>query len=437
MALVEGCKHTLEITVPLEEVQKETDRVVNDFRAKVRLPGFRPGKAPVSIVRQRFPQEIRQEVLESILPKFFRRTADEEKLAVVGTPNVTEIHFHDNEPLRFKAEFEVAPEITLNEYKGLEVPYAEPVVSDEDVNSRLEQLRERRAEYINEDPRPLQDGDYAAISLKSIAGSDEPIESDDLSIQLSGSETVQGFTENLRNMSPGEEKEFDVYYPEDFGSDKLAGKTVRFHAKVNAVRRKELPELNDEFAKDLGDFQTIDELKDALRRQIASERTYEAQGQAKNAVVEKLIDSHEFPVPQAYVDQQIKNIVESRLRSLAENGVDPSKLKLDWDKVRESHKERAMREVKGSLLLEKVADVEDIQVSNEEVDQEVQRFAKQEREPVAAARLRLEKSGVLPQIAARIRTEKVLQFLFDQANKVAPVEVAPAEAAPAEPAPAE
>lgn len=420
MALVEGCKHELEITVPVEAVQRETDKVVASIQKKVNLPGFRPGKAPAGLVRQRFPQEIRQEVLEHLLPKAFREKVDEEKLQVVGTPDVTEVHFHDNEPLRFKAAFEVAPDIALGTYKGVEVPYAEPVVSDEDVDTRLSQLREQKADYVNEDPRPLQDGDFAVVDLASTGGVAEAIDQKDLQLHIGGADTLPGFSEHLRGMSPGDEKEFEVTYPEDYGSEQLAGKSVSFRVKVTGVRRKELPELNDEFAKDLGDFQTMDELRNAVRQAIFKEREFQAQNEAKHKLVEKLIDTHEFPIPEAYVDRQVESQVESQLRRLGMREEEMRNLKLDWNKIRDTQKEKASRDVKGSLLLEKIADVEQVQATEEEIDSEIQRFAKQEREPLPAVRQRFRKDGTDRKIAAHIRTEKTLQMLFDNAQKVTP-----------------
>jgi trigger factor len=422
MPLVEGCKHEIEITVPLEEVERETQHVLTDVQKRAKLPGFRPGKAPLTLIRSKFGSEIRQDVIEHLLPKAFRRKAEEEHWKVVGTPNVTEIHFDAGEPLRFKAEFELAPEFDVAGYRGVEVPYADPQVSDEDVEKRLEELRNRKAEFVNEDPRPLVDGDYAVVALKSIAGVEgAPVQSDNMVLHLGDPDTLPGFNENLAGMSPEETKQIEVTYPEDYGHERLAGKTVTFDVTVKAVRRRELPELNDEFARDLGDYQNLDELREAIRASIRGEREYMAQQEAKNKIVEELVNKHDFPIPEAYVDRQIEFMVERQLREVAAQGVDPRQLKLDWGKIKESQKERAVREVRGSLILEKVADAEGIHATTEEVDREVQRIAKQEREPVAATRMKLEKDGALARIASRIRTDKTLTFLFENARKAAPV----------------
>jgi trigger factor len=422
VALVEGCKHEIEITIPQTEVDQETERAVAKIQKKVKLPGFRPGKAPASLIKTRFSSDIRQDVLETLIPKYFHRKVEEDNLKVVGQPSITDVHFHEGESVHFKAEFEVAPDIELGEYRGITTPYREPVVTDEDVENRLNSVRDQKAEYVNIDPRPIEDGDHAVVSLKSIAGAEPPVEQDELMFHVGAEDTLKEFNENLRGATPGDEREFDVTYPEDYGQDKLAGKTVRFKATVKAIRRKELPEANDEFARDLGDYQTLDELKEAIRRAIFSERESQAQHDAKEKILDKLVDAHTFPVPEAYVDRQIENQLEFQLRSLAAQGVDPRKLKLDWSKIKDGQKDRATRDVKASLLLEKIADREAIDVMQDEMDREIQRRAKQRREPVAAVRQALEKDGSLGRIAGQIRTEKTLNFLFDNARKEAPAE---------------
>ncbi len=411
------------MTVPVAEVEQETERAVAEIQKKVKLPGFRPGKTPPAMVKARFAGDIRQEVLEKLVPKALKAAAEKEHLQWVGTPDIKEVHFHEGEPLKFKAEFEVAPDVELGEYRGLVVNYTEPEVSDKDIDERLEGVRERKAEYVNEEPRPLADGDFALISLESVSGVAEKVSQDEIMIKIGDEATMKEFSEALRGASPEESREFDVTYPEDYERKNLAGRTVRFKATVKAVRRKELPELNDEFAKDLGDYQTLDEVREQIRKTILQEREAQAIEHAKHQVIERLVDAHNFPIPDAYIDRQIEINVENQLRNLAAQGVDPKSIKLDWEKVRESQKDRAARDVRASLLLDKIADREAIGATQEEVDQEVQRIAKQQREAVALTRAKLQKEGVIARIAGNIRTEKTLNFLFEHATKQAgPVE---------------
>ncbi len=432
MALIEGCKHSLDITVPVEEVEKETTRAAAAIQVKVKLPGFRPGKAPLSMVRTRFAGDIRQEALETLIPRFLNAAFEQDHLEVVSQPNISDVHFHGGEPLRFKAEFEVAPTFELGEYTGLTVTYAEPVVTAADVDARVNEVLERKAEYVNEEPRPLADGDYGMIALESISGVDERVQQDELMLKIGDQATLPVFTENLRGLSPEESREFDVTYPDDYDRPTLAGRTVKFKATVKAVRRKELPEPNDEFAKDLGDYQSFEELRDAIRKSIVHEREHAAQEATKHQIIEKLVAEHVFAVPAIYVDRQIEVALRNQLEQLAMHGVDPRQLKLDWQKVREAQQERATLDVRASLILDKIADREAIAPTQEEVDREVQRHARQQREPVAAVRAKLQKDGTLGRIAGQIRTEKTLALLFDKARKEAPKPEEPKLEAPNE-----
>ena len=420
MADPQNSRQTLDITVPVTDVEVETERVLGSLQKKIRLPGFRPGKVPRDLIRQRYQGEIRQDVLEKLVPRHFFQRAEQEGLSVVGTPDIKDVHFEAGEPLKFTAEFEVAPTIELKEYKGLTVPYQDPEISEEDIQKRIEGLREQKAEYVNVDPRPLASGDFAVVSLESVSGVEQPVKQDELVLEVGGEETLADFTNNLLGASPGEEKEFDVTYPEDYGQPKLAGKTIRFRAAVKGVRRKEIPEVNDEFARDLGDYQNVEELREAVRKALFTERQFFAQQEAKNKLVDQLVDTHEFPVPEAFLEQQIEIEVRRQLEMLAAQGVDPRTIKLDWEKVKESQREKATRDVKASLLLGKVADAEQIYATQEEVDRELQRVARQQREPVAATRKRLEKEDGIRRIASRIRTEKTLNLLFEHARKEAP-----------------
>jgi len=419
LALVEGCKHSLEISVPVETVDTETDRVVSSFQQRAKLPGFRPGKAPAGLVRKQFEGDIRQQVLENLVPKFLDQELQKQDLRIVGTPDISDVHFQRGEPLRFKAEFEVFPDIELKDYQNLEVAYQDPQITDEDIAKRIEEIRDQKADYSNVDPRPVQDGDYAVVSLESLSGTEQPVKQDEMMLHVGAEDTLPAFTENLRGMSPGEEKDFEVAYPEDYGQPKLAGRTIRFHVVVKGIRKKELPEVNDEFAKDLGDFRTVDELREALRKNMFAQREQEAQRAAKDKLVEKLVDAHEFPIPEAFIDRQVRNRIEQTLHSLAQEGIDASKIQLDWQKLKSAQRDKALREVKASLLLSRIAERETINATRDEVDKEVERLARQQREPFAAVRLRFEKDGTLGRIASHIQTEKTLNFLFEHAQKTA------------------
>ncbi len=426
MALVEGCKHAIEVVIPASVVDEETAKVAESIRAKAHMQGFRPGKAPLSMIRARYGREIRQEALENLLPKYFRQEVEKDHLDVVGSPNITNIEYEAGQDVKFKAEFEVAPVVELQEYRGVAVTYEQPVVTDEDVAERLEGLRKQKADYVNLDPKPIETGEVAMVDLHSVSGVEgEPIHAHDMQVELGAEETIKEFSEHIVGMSPGDEKTIAVTYPDEYGQERLAGKTVEFHVHLKNVQKKELPELNDDFAKDLGDFQTLEELKDVVRRNLLQEREMGAQRAAKDAIVDKLVEMHEFPVPEAYLDRQAEIYIDRLLGEQAARGMDVKNVKLDPARVKEATRDRATKEIKASMLLERISEREAIGATQDEVDAEVNRFAKQNREPVAAVRKRFEENGTLGRIAHAIRTEKVLNFLFENARKEAPA--APAE----------
>lgn len=418
VSTAEDCKRSLEIEIPVEEVEKARTRVTNSIKQRARMPGFRPGKAPESMIRSRFEGEIRNEVIENLVPQAFRDRVAKEELKVVGTPDISDLHFEPGEPIRFKAQFEVAPEFEMGEYRGLPVKYEEPTVAEEEVDKRLESMRESKADYVNLDPRPIESGDYVLVHLKSLEGLAEAIEQD-VQIEVGGDETLPEFNQALIGTSPDETKEVAVTYPEDYGQTRLAGKTVRFELTPKFVRKKELPTLDDEFARDLGDYQNFNELREAVHKSLFHEKQYAAQQAGKEELIDKLVEAHDFSVPEVYVDRQIENQLRMQLSDLAGHGVDPASIKLDWTKIKETQRDKALRNVRASLLLEKIAEKEGIHATKDEVDREIQRIARQQREAVPVTRARLEKEGSVGRIAGHIQTEKTLQFLFEQAQKQA------------------
>ena len=239
----DDCKRTLDITIPVEEVEKTTRHVVEELGAKAKLPGFRPGKVPANVILARFKDQVRQNVLDHLLGPAFNRKASQLPLQVVGTPTVKDLKFEEGQPAEFTAEFEVQPEFELQDYNNLTVPYEEQQASEEDVEARLNALREQRAEFVNVDPRPIEDGDFAVIALESLSsvGTEEPIKQDEMNLEVGGEYTLPEFTENVKGMEVGDSKEFDVAYPEDYGGRNLAGRTVTYRVTVNGIRKRELP----------------------------------------------------------------------------------------------------------------------------------------------------------------------------------------------------
>ena len=422
-AAKDGVKREISVEIPADEVARETEAQVQRYQKMARLPGFRAGHVPASIIRQRFGEGIKNDVAEALIPKYFRKEAEKQGLIPVSQPRVTDLHIHDGEPLRFKATFEILPEIQVEGYRELRADHAEITLTDEEVEQALNSLREQHATYTSIEGRPLAEGDFAQASMNgrpkdpavAESGKANPVQMNDVLIEIGGKNTVPEFTTNLTGASVGEERMFDVSYPEDAHDKRLAGKTFVYTVKVNGIKQKNLPELNDDFAKELGEFTSLDQVRKQIRENIQAEKRHTAEREAKDKLVAELVKRNEFEVPESLVDRQIDLRLERGLRALAAQGMKMEDMKkMDLPRLRAGQREQALHDVKSSLLLERIADLENIQVSDEEMNRELESLAKQSKQTLEAVRARLTEDGGLDRIRNRIRSEKTLDFLYHQ-----------------------
>ena len=412
-------KREIEIQVPSEEVSRETDVLIQKYQKLARIPGFRKGHVPASIIRQRFSQDIQNDVIDSLVPKYFRKETERLGLMPVSQPRVTDLHAHEGEGLHFKASFEVMPAIQVEGYKELRAEHPEITVTDQEVEDSLKALQEQKAAFAPIEDRAIAEGDYAQVSLDGTPKQDEagtkPVHMDDVLVEIGGKNTMPEFTQNLAGATAGEERTFDVNYPEDFSDERLRGKTFSYKVKVNGVKQKSLPELNDDFAKELGEFTTLGEVRNRIREGMEQERRQTAEREAKDKLLAELIRRNEFEVPEALVDHQIDIRLERGLRALAAQGMSSEHMKkMDLPRLRAGQHDQAVQEVKASLLLEKIADEEKIEVGDDEINREIEALATQTNQTADAIRARLTRDGALDRIRNRIRNEKALDFLYRQ-----------------------
>lgn len=406
----------LSIEIPAEVVERERESIIGKYQKLARIPGFRRGKVPATVVKQRFSEDINSEVIEALVPRYFREESEKQNLYPVSQPRVTDLHLHDGQPLKFKASFEVMPDVQIEGYLEIRGEKPEVSVTDEEVEQALNNLREQHASYAAvEEDRGIHDGDYAQVSFKGTpTEGGEPVEVPEVLVEIGGTNTVKEFSDNLRGAKVGEERSFDVTYPEDFPDKRLAGKTTHYDSKVIGIKTKSVPELNDEFAKELGaEFNTTNDLRDRIRAGMLAEKEHQAEHEAKDKLIESLVSKFDFPVPEALVAQQIDIRLERGLRALAMQGMRAEDLrKMDLSRLREGQREAAQREVKASLLLDKIADAEKIEVSDEELEHEIAGIARQTNQTPDEVRGRLTKEGAVDRIRNRIRNEKALEFLY-------------------------
>jgi trigger factor len=419
----DGVKREISVEIPAEEVTRETETIIQKYQKVARLPGFRAGHVPASIIRQRFKEDLKSDVVEALVPRYFRKETEKLGMIPVSQPRVTDLHIHDGEPLRFKASFEVMPEIPVEGYKELRAEHPEIVVKDDEVEEALNNVREQHATFTSVEGRPLADGDFAQASMDGKPkdgdgdGDDkpQPVHMDEVLIEIGGKNTVPEFTANLRGANAGDEREFEVVYAEDANDKRLAGKTFVYTVKIQAIKQKSLPELNDEFAKELGEFTSLDQVRNQIRENMTAERKHTTEHEAKDKLVAELVKRNDFEVPESLVDRQIDLRIERGLRALAAQGMKMEDLKkMDLPRLRAGQRDQALQDVKSSLLLERIAELEKIETGEEEVSREIESLAQQTKQTSEAVRARLTQDGGLDRIRNRIRSEKTLDFLYHQ-----------------------
>jgi trigger factor len=425
------CAREVEVEVPADEVTKSYRTVLKRYQKLARIPGFRPGKVPESVLRSRFGASIREEVVEAVVPEHFRAAINQKGLRPVSQPQVTDLQLEEGKPLHFKAAFEVVPEFSVEGYREVKVDKPDTELTEAEFDAELDRIRDAhsRMEPVTED-RGLADGDWAQISFtgeldgekaeaaesgESASPAAQPIEGKDVSVEIGGKDTVQAFTDALRGSKAGQELKFEVTYPGDFGQKRLAGKTVAYKVEVKGIQQKVQPELNDAFAKELGNYESLEDFRKKLREHLAADKKHRLLTDTRNRLVDALVEKFQFPVPESLVQSQIDTRLERGLRALAAQGMRTEDMrKLDFDRLREAQRESAAGEVKGTLVLDRIADVENIQVSDEEVERELQVISLQTREPLETLRERLKNEGSLARIREQLRREKTGGLLVER-----------------------
>ena len=427
------CTRELVIDVPADEVAAAFRKVAANYRKYAKIPGFRAGKVPESIIRRRFAAEIRKEVIDSLLPERFNKGVNELNIRPVGQPQVTELTVEDGTPLHVKAVFEFIPAFSIDGYKDVKVAKPSVEITEEEFQHELGHLRDSRAtiEPVEED-RALQDGDWAEITYKGQiqpASTDavpeataepqpaesEPIGGENTLVEIGGKDTVEAFTNSLRGAKPGQELKLEVIYPADYAEAKLAGKTVAYDVEVKAIKKRILPELNDDFAKELGHYESYADLEKSVRDYLEARKRRSVEAETKDHLFNAMAERFTFPVPESLVQDQIDTRLERGLRALAAQGMQPEQMrKLDFTRLRAAQRDSAVAEVKTNILLDRIAGEENITVSDEDLDKELQIVSIQSREPLDALKVRLTKDGGLARIREQLRRDKTASILYER-----------------------
>ena len=428
---VSDTRKNLVVEIDSSVVDAEIDKVSRDYSKAARIPGFRPGKVPTKIVRQRFRDQILHDVAHGLIPRAVDEALREKGVEPVEAPDIKDVVVEEGQPLKFTATFDTVPPVDPGDYGSIQVRRAPVVVTDAAVEEALSRLRERSARYEPVEDRGTEVGDSVLLDLvRTAQKTDEDAADtadneeaasdrhDNVTVDIGAPANPPGFDEQLAGLTAGAAKSFDITYPGEYTIGELAGKTVRYDVTVKAIRKRVVPDADDEFAKDVGDFDSLAALRQRIREDLEHEAGHEAERAVRAELMEQLARRVSFEVPQALLEREIDRRVEEFVRRLIDQQIDPMKTNINWEEFREKQREPAAEAVRGALVLDEVSRRERIGVSNEEVDAEVARYAERTGRTPAAVRARLEKEGGIGRLYSGLRRERTIDFLLSRATIV-------------------
>jgi len=369
------------------------------------------------VIKNRFKQEVAEDVRERVMTRYYLQAAQEKGFRPLGDPVVDEVNFEEGEPLRFKTTFEVLPKIELRDWKGVEVRRPQAEVKDADLDASLEQIRQSHARLVAvEEGTAAATGDILVADLAGTPDEGEPFERERMFIEVGGTEHLPAFNEQLEGAKAGDDLEFGVEYPKEYAVPDLAGKTVQYRIRVHEVKRREVPELDDEFAKDLGDFADLAALRERVRHDLQHKSEHDAENHVRNAVLDKVLLANPVALPEVLVEMETRHRLEELIGQLMRQGLDPEKMELNWEDLRKRQEEPARKSVHARLILDQVAADESLEVAADDLDQRIRQQAQRMGETPAKLRKELEKRGGLNALKTQLLREKSLDLLTSVAN---------------------
>ena len=421
---VSSVKKRLKVEVPADAALRELNQVADEYKRHAKVPGFRPGKAPMQLIKRHFGKSIRGDVIQKLIPQSYDQAIRSKGIEPLGEPSLENLTFDEGQPLVYEANFEVRPNIDLPEFKGLEIRVEARTVTETDIQEKLESLRDQHSRLVSMEDRPLQEGDYAVIDLRGeYLGTDPPpgqeaIHDENVTVKIGDEHTHEAFDRALLGVGIGETKQFEVEYAADYPEQKLAGHKVLFTAQVNDVKKKELPDLNDDFAKDLGDFESLEQLSRDVEVRLQVEQQKSRDSELKNQLTDKLVGRTTFEIPDTLVEDRIDAMIRDMAYQMAYQGIDPSRANIDWVRVRSDFQPKAEKTVRANLILAEIAKSENVEVSPQELENRLDEVAKAMDQPQEKVRQHFQQDDRMEGLKSQIRREKVLEMLFENAKVV-------------------
>lgn len=410
--ILSECKREIELDIEADEVMKEFERIVTQFSSRAKIPGFRPGKTPRDIIKQRFYPEIKESLINALVPKALSGELKTQNLNPVGMPVVNDLHFKEGQPLHLKAQFEVWPEFRLPEYKKIKVKNKKVSVTDEEINQSLEELRLRSAQYVPVEGRGVIEEDYVVVELKGKDLKTKKFLPQEKVVILAGhAENEEILNKKLIGSMTGEEKSFTINYDKNHQNKKLAGKKIEHNLKVISIKEKKLHALDDEFAKELGEFTSLKDLKEKIKKEIISSKEKSTRQDMAKEIIKKISDKLSIGLPEILVEQEYMAIMRRLLSSRAQQDIK----KEDLEKLKNEGKVKAEQNLKNHLILKKIAEKESLKVSDQELHDEFKEISKAHNLPLAQVIDSVNKEGKREELRSSILFKKTVDFLVEHA----------------------
>ncbi len=375
------------------------------------LPGFRPGKIPIDVVKTRFKDQVLGDVAEAIVNRVVMDELEGRGLRPLASPKVADLKIDEKQPMTFKAVFETLPIVDLPEYRGLAVKAKAAEVKDEDIGREIDRMREEAARFDPVEGRATKTGDFVMVDLAWRVEGQKGGRDENALIEVGGAGNHADMNAALVEMSPGDTKQVTAVYPEDSTSVSVAGKTVAYNVTLKAIKSKVVPAADDEFAKDLGDWDSLEALRQTVREKLLAAEQRRVDRETKEALIAALVEKASFEVPEALVERHMSARTENAARGLAMQGIDPRQVGVDWRQYRDGQREESVKSAKADILLDEIARREGIEVLDADVQTEVARLAERLKKSTEALRRQMEKDGDLGALRARIREEKTLDLV--------------------------
>jgi trigger factor len=411
---VSETQKTLSIEIPSDVVDAEINRIAKDYSKQARIPGFRPGKVPAGVVKQRFREQILHDVMHGLIPKAVDEALQSRGIEPVDTPNIKDVELKEGQPLTFVAAIETVPAFDPGDLSTIAATKGSTAITDDVVEQSLQRMREHGAKFEPVEQRPIADGDTAVLDISRTDKDGEADTHSDVSIELGASANPPGFDANLIGLNKGDQKTFTVHFPADYAVKEMADTDVSYSVTVKDIRHKVVPELDDEFAKDWK-ADSLAELRERVRTDLQAEARESATRQLRSDVLKQLSERVTFEPPASMVDREIDRRLEEFARQLMQQNVDPRQAGIDWGQFREAQREAARAAVASALVLDEIARRDQIAVAPEDIDREIEQFAERAGRTPAALRAQIEKEGSLPRLLAGLRREKALDHVMSKA----------------------